>query len=179
MMPAMTTHRRPAPAADDPGMVAWMRFLQGHAAVTRRLESELRGECDISLAEYETLLQLAQAEGGMLRMSDLADRLLLSRSGATRLVDRLEASGDVERRTCQSDARGSFAHLTPAGRARLRAAAPVHLRGVREHFLDVIPAAEIGPLSRTLSRLTTPDPAVEATCAAAIEAAREEAPVRG
>ena len=115
----------------------------------------------------------------MLRMSELADRLLLSRSGATRLVDRLEASGDVERRTCQSDARGSYAQLTPAGRARLRAAAPVHLRGVREHFLDVIPEPEVGPLGATLARLTAPDSAAEATCAAAVDAAREEAPVTG
>ena len=74
-----------------------MRFLQAHAAVTRRLEAELQGECDISLAEYEALLHLARAEEGRLRMSDLADPLLLSRSGVTRLVDRLEASGEVER----------------------------------------------------------------------------------
>ncbi len=175
----MKTERRPVPAADDPGMEAWVRFLQAHAAVTRRLEVELRDECAISLAEYETLLHLAQAEDGRLRMSDLADRLLLSRSGVTRLVDRLEATGDVERRTCPSDARGSFAHLTVAGRARLRAAAPVHLRGVRTHFLDVIPEGEIGPFGRTLARFTTPDRTQDAVCAAAVDATREPASAAG
>jgi DNA-binding MarR family transcriptional regulator len=177
IIPVMKTDRRPVPAADDAGMDAWVRFLQAHAAVTRRLEAELRDECAISLAEYETLLHLAQEEDGSLRMSDLAVRLLLSRSGVTRLVDRLEASGDVERRTCPSDARGSFARLTVAGRARLRAAAPVHLRGVREHFLDVIPEGEIGPLGRTLARLTMPDPAQDAVCAGAVDAPREPASV--
>jgi DNA-binding MarR family transcriptional regulator len=175
----MKTDRRPVPVADDPGIEAWVRFLQAHAAVTRRLEAELRSECAISLAEYETLLHLAQAEEGSLRMSDLADRLLLSRSGVTRLVDRLEASGDVERRTCPSDARGSLAHLTVAGRVRLRAAAPVHLRVVREHFIDVIPASEIGPLGRTLSRLIEPGPAQDADCAAAVEPAHEPVPAAG
>lgn len=177
IIPGMKIDRRPIPTADDPGMDAWVRFLQAHAAVTRRLEAELRDECDISLAEYETLLHLAREEEGSLRMSDLAVRLLLSRSGVTRLIDRLEASGDVERRSCASDARGSFAHLTSSGRARLRAAAPVHLRGVREHFIDVIPEGEIGALGRTLARLTVPDPAHGAICAAAVDAADEPASV--
>ena len=159
---------RAVPATDDPGMEAWARFLQGHAAVTRRLEAELQGECDISLAEYEALLCLARADGGRLRMSDLASSLLLSRSGVTRLVDRLEAAGDVERRTCPSDARGSFAVITEAGRTRLRAAAPVHLRGVREHFLARIPEDEIAPLRRTLGRLVPSDAEQDALCRAAV-----------
>jgi DNA-binding MarR family transcriptional regulator len=149
---------------DDPGMRTWVRFLQAHAAVTRRLEAELQGECDISLGEYEAHLQLDAAEEGRLRMSDLASSLLLSRSGVTRLVDRLVAAGDVERRTCPSDARGSFAAITDAGRRRLRAAAPVHLRGVREHFLEPLPADEVEPLGRTLARLVPSD--VEAACRA-------------
>jgi DNA-binding MarR family transcriptional regulator len=165
----MKTDLRTSPALEEPGMVAWMRFLQAHATVTRRLEAELHGECDISLAEYETLLILVRSDEGQLRMSDLAGELLLSRSGVTRLVDRLEAAGDVVRRTCPSDARGSFAVITDAGRARLRAAAPTHLRGVREHFLDVIPEAELAALSDTLRRLAPPDPVRDAACAAALD----------
>jgi DNA-binding MarR family transcriptional regulator len=151
--------------AERAGMRTWVRFLQAHAAVTRRLEAELQGECDISLGEYEALLQLDAAEDGSLRMSELASSLLLSRSGVTRLVDRLVATGDVERRTCPSDARGAFASITDAGRARLRAAAPVHARGVREHFLGRLPADEVEPLGRTLGRLVPAD--VEAGCRAA------------
>ncbi len=164
----MDPTRRGAPAFDDPGMRAWVRFLQAHAAVTRRLESELQGECDISLAEYEALLRLSRAEDGRLRMSELAEQLLLSRSGVTRLVDRLEAAGDVERRTCPSDARGSFAVITEPGRARFRAAAPVHMRGVREHFLALIPGDEVERFGRTLERLGPADPEQEAVCAAAL-----------
>jgi DNA-binding MarR family transcriptional regulator len=158
---------RPA-ALDDPGMRAWIRFLQAHATVTRRLEAELHAEQGLSLAEYDALLQIAVAPEGRLRMSVLAGSLLLSRSGVTRLVDRLEGSGWVERATCPSDARGSFATLTDAGRQRLRDASPTHLRGVQEHFLERIPAEELDRLARTLERLTADPPEDDARCEAAI-----------
>jgi DNA-binding MarR family transcriptional regulator len=156
------------------GMETWVRFLQAHAAVTRRLEAELQDGCDISLAEYEALLHLDLADGGQLRMSDLAGQLVLSRSGVTRLVDRLVATGDVERRTCPSDARGSFAVITDAGRDRLRAAAPIHRRGVREHFLARIPEDEIGPLGRTMGRLVPAGASEDAVCEAALTVADGE-----
>jgi DNA-binding MarR family transcriptional regulator len=164
----MDIARRPSPPTEDPGMLAWMRFLQAHAAVTRRLEADLQRACDISLAEYEALLYLDRADEGRLRMSELADHLLLSRSGVTRLIDRLAAGGDVERRSCASDARGSFAAITAAGRARLRAAAPVHVRGVREHFLAAIPDGELRPFGLTLGRLAPDDPERDAACTAAL-----------
>ncbi len=157
-------------ATDDPGMQAWVRFLQAHAAVTRRLEAELQGECDMSLAEFEALLHLDRADDGRLRMSELASSLLLSRSGVTRLVDRLEAAGDVARRTCPSDARGSFAVITDAGRVRFRVAEPVHHRGVREHFLAHVPGDEIASLRHTLGRLAPVDAARDAVCRTAIAA---------
>jgi DNA-binding MarR family transcriptional regulator len=163
-MPAIDA--RPA-AIDDPGMRAWVRFLQAHATVTRRLEAELQAEQGISLAEYDALLQVAAAPECRLRMSDLAGSLLLSRSGVTRLVDRLEVVGR-ERATCPSDARGSFAVLTDAGRERLRDASPTHLRGVREHFLGRIPADDLEGLARTLERLTSHSPADDARCEAAM-----------
>ena len=98
--------------------------------MTRELEHELEAEQDLSLADYDLLYQLAVAEGRRLRMSELADRLVLSRSGATRLVDRLEAAGLVDRQTCATDRRGYWAMVTEAGIGRLRAATPTHLRGV-------------------------------------------------
>jgi DNA-binding MarR family transcriptional regulator len=167
-------------ALDDPGMRAWVRFLQAHATVARRLEAELQAERDMSLAEYDALLQIAVSEGGRMRMSHLADSLLLSRSGATRLVDRLEGSGCVTRMSCPSDARGSYAALTDVGRARLRDAMPVHLRGVREHFLDRVPADELPGLTRTLERLSTRVPADDARCEAAAGIAGDpaESPTR-
>jgi DNA-binding MarR family transcriptional regulator len=167
----MDTDERRSLATTDPGLETWVRFLQAHAAVTRRLEAELQGECDISLAEYEALLHLDVAEGGQVRMSDLAGHLLLSRSGVTRLVDRLVAGGEVERRTCPSDARGSFAAITDAGRARLRAAAPIHLRGVREHFLARIPGDEVAPLGRTMGRLVPAGDREDAVCDIALTGA--------
>ncbi|MDQ3784233.1 MAG: MarR family transcriptional regulator [Actinomycetota bacterium] len=120
---------------------AWRGFLRAHGLVMRTLDSELNAERTLGLSSYEVLLMLAWAPGRALRMSELADRVLLSRSGTTRLVDGLVAKGLVERRRCPSDARGYLAVLTEEGLGRLRDAAPVHLRGVREHFS--------GPLSKT------------------------------
>jgi DNA-binding MarR family transcriptional regulator len=140
--------------ADEPRLAAWSAFLRAHARVTRLLERELQAEESLALADYDVLVQLALAGDRRLRMSELADRLLLSRSGITRLVDRLERDGLVERMTCESDRRGQWAALTDAGHQRLRNASPTHLRGVAEHFLDRIPQEELETLRRTLERIT-------------------------
>ncbi len=137
----------------DPRLEAWATFLRAHARVTRVLERELHDEQRMALADYDVLFQLATAEHRRLRMGELAQRLLLSRSGITRLVDRLERDGYVERATCESDRRGQWAQLTERGHARLRDATPVHLRGVAEHFLDRIPADELRELQGTLARV--------------------------
>jgi DNA-binding MarR family transcriptional regulator len=139
-----------APAFDDPRLRAWVAFLQAHAIVTRRLEAELLAERNLSLADYDALVQLAVADDRRLRMSELAERVVLSRSGVSRLVDRLEAAGLVSRRACPTDARGSWAELTPAGLDRLRDAAPVHLRGVDAHFLSPIATGDREGLIRAL-----------------------------
>ncbi len=138
---------------DDPGLDSWRTFLVAHARISRRLGQELQAEQGMSLADYDVLLQLALARRRRLRMSELADRLLLSRSGATRLIDRLERQGMVERISCEGDRRGQWAVLTREGRRRLREASPTHLRGVSRHFLDVIPPEERRQLSRILGRL--------------------------
>ncbi len=163
-----------APSPDDPRLRAWIAFLQAYAVVTRRLEAELQAERRLSLADYDALVQLAMAEDRRLRMSELADRVVLSRSGVSRLVDRLVADGLVARRACPTDARGSWAELTPAGLDRLRAAAPVHLRGVDAHFLSPIAAEDRDGLVRALEAvvrgLEAPHAAVPPTCAGAGEA---------
>jgi DNA-binding MarR family transcriptional regulator len=146
---------QPKVAPRDARLAAWGTFLRAHARVTRELERELQTAQELSLADFDVLYQLAVAEGRRLRMSELADRLLLSRSGATRLVDRLEADGLVHRSSCATDKRGLWAHLTDAGARRLRAAAPIHLRCVGEHFTNRIPPRELEQLRRTLERIAS------------------------
>jgi DNA-binding MarR family transcriptional regulator len=137
----------------DTRLEPWRAFLQAHARVTRRLDDELRAEHDLSLAEYDTLLTIAWSPGRRVRMRSLADSILLSKSGVTRLIDRLVADGLVERDTCLSDARGAEAVLTPAGLARLRAASRTHLRGIAGHFLDVIDPADLAVIERAMNRV--------------------------
>jgi DNA-binding MarR family transcriptional regulator len=141
------------PGPRDPRLETWRSFLVAHAQIRRQLERELQAEQSLGLGEYEVLLLLARAEDRQLRMSELADRLVLSRSGVTRLVDRLEADALVARESCDTDRRGSWATLTKAGHDRLRRAAPTHLRGIGEHFLDRIPPDELDGLQRTLDRV--------------------------
>lgn len=162
LVAGLTTHDQatsaPAPqatplAADDPRLDAWRSFLHAHARLTRRLDEELQAAHHLSLAEYDALLQLANAPGRRLRMSALADRVLLSRSGITRLVDRLEAAGIVQRSACTTDARGAEAALTDAGLDRLRSASATHLDGVRRLFVDVVAAEDRAAMERGLDRV--------------------------
>ena len=137
----------------DPRLGTWRTFLHAHARLTRRLDDELRAAHNLSLAEYDALVQLAQAPGRRLRMSVLADRVLLSRSGITRLVDRLVADGMVERSTCATDARGAEASLTRVGLDRLRGASTTHLEGVRRYFLDSMDATDRQAIDRGLGHV--------------------------
>ena len=142
-------------------MLAWRRFLRAHALVTRRLESDLLAEQRLPLASYDVLVQLVEAPERRLRMSELAERVLLSRSGLTRLVDRLEREGLVRREACDSDARGLFTVLTEEGLARLREASPVHLRGVADHAVGRLDEDEAAALAGLLGRMLTDDPLAE------------------
>jgi DNA-binding MarR family transcriptional regulator len=114
---------------------AWRGLLRVHAALSKALDAQLDAAHGLPLTSYEVLMYLSDAEGGRMRMHDLASSVLLSRSGLTRLVDRLERDGYLERCSCAHDARGAFAVLTPAGREKLAAARETHLAGVRELFL--------------------------------------------
>jgi DNA-binding MarR family transcriptional regulator len=120
----------------------------------RALEAQLVAERGMTLPEYDALVQLAGAPGARLRMSELAERVLLSRSGLTRLVDRLVAQGLVRREHCGSDARGSFAALTLEGVRSLREAMPVHLRGIGQLFVDVIEEADAAAVERAMTAVS-------------------------
>ena len=137
----------------DQQLLAWRRFLRAHALVTRRLESDLMSEQQLPLASYDVLVQLVEAPQHRLRMSELAERVLLSRSGLTRLVDRLEREGLVDRAPCEDDARGLYTVLTAAGYERLRGATGTHLRGVAQHAMGRLDDAEAEQLSSLMARI--------------------------
>jgi len=139
-------------------MRAWTAFLDAQASLLRRLEAELMEKEDMTLAEFDVLIQLGMAPDRRLRMTELSVRVRLSHSGVTRLVDRLVQAGLVKRERCASDRRGTFATLTPVGRARLRRAQPVHLRGIREHFAKRLTSAQLSAVAEALEPLSRDKP---------------------
>jgi DNA-binding MarR family transcriptional regulator len=142
------------PARPDPAqLAAWRLLLEAHATVTELLEHELVAARRLPLSRYDVLLNLAEAPGGRLRMQELSASVLLSKSGLSRLVDRMVAAGLVRRERCEDDRRGWFAVLTDQGRSALRRAAPVHLRGIHEHFTRHLSPEEVEVLTATLSRV--------------------------
>jgi DNA-binding MarR family transcriptional regulator len=112
----------------------WQSLVQAHAAIMGRLEQEMEAELGLPLRWYEVLLHLSRSPGGRLRMQDLACVVLQSKSGLSRLVDRMHSAGLVNRQSCPGDRRGVYAVMTPAGRSRFRQAAPLHVRGIERHF---------------------------------------------
>lgn len=131
-------------------MQAWQAFLRASIRLMERLDSELGGH-GLSLADYEILVHLSGEASGELRMTELAARTLVSRSGLTRRLDRLVDSGLVERRSCPTDRRGVFAVLTDAGRSRLEASAPTHVEGVRRHFISQLAGQDLDKLAASLN----------------------------
>lgn len=153
-MTATVDRRSPATARPtEAGLRTWRSFLQAHALIVRQLEAELMAEEELPLASYDVLVQLAEAPERRLRMTELAGAVLLSRSGLTRLVDRLTRDGMVTRETCLDDGRGTFAVLSDAGLARLRKASTVHLRGVYEHMTSQLRPEELELLGTLCDRL--------------------------
>lgn len=132
---------------------AWRGLLRTHAALVKALDAQLEEEHGLALSSYEVLMYLADSEGGRMRMCDLASTILLSRSGLTRLADRLAREGLIERVACSDDARGAFAHLTPAGREKLQAARATHLAGIRSLFLDRFSREELELLGEAWERV--------------------------
>src|SRR5438105_4773668 len=136
----------------SPALDAWVRLLRGHSALTRALSAELRAEHALTINDYECLLLLSRAPECAMRRIDLAERLLLSPSGVTRLLDGLEACGLVTKGTCKSDARVTYAVLSDAGRKRLEAASESHLAGVRRILEARFSRDELEQLAELLRR---------------------------
>ncbi len=136
----------------DDEQALWRLLLSVEARLQGRLDHDLRVDHGLSLAEYAVLVHLSEAGPDGLRMSELAHRLLLSRSGLTRRFDSMVRAGLVERRSCPADGRGAMAHLTASGRERLAAAAPTHVEGVRRFLLDPL-ASHLEGLARGLSEV--------------------------
>ena len=132
---------------------AWRGMLRVHAELTKALDAELTEVHGLPLSSYEVLLFLAGEPDGRMRMSELADSVLLSRSGLTRLVDRLERGGLLERVQCNEDARGYFAQITPAGREAFNEARHTHLEGVRRLFLSRFSRDELRELGGLWERV--------------------------
>lgn len=154
-----------APRISADRLATWRAFLETHARVVEVLGHELKAETGLPLAWYDVLVQLSEADGRQLRMQQLAEAVLLSKSGLTRLVDRMEQRGYVERVACDRDRRGTFARLTSEGFAALEQAAPHHADGVARHFTRHITDAEVpvlrGFLERVADRLADEPPAGE------------------
>src|SRR5881398_1280632 len=135
------------------GLQTWDSFLRAHATLMRRLEVDLPRATGLALADFDVLAQLARA-GGELRMTDLAARALVSRSGMTRRVARLVEEGLVRRANADADARGLVVALADAGVAPLTETARVHLRGVSELFVAQLDEQELAVLKNALDKVT-------------------------
>jgi DNA-binding MarR family transcriptional regulator len=144
------------PQLSDQQFEAWKAFLRAQAELIRTLDRELEAERGLPITFFDVLAQLNQA-GGQLRMSELADAVLLSRSGVTRLVDRMERAGLVRREACATDRRASYATLTPEGKRAFRQAKPVHLRGIADHFARHLSDEEAKTLAAALGRMLPSD----------------------
>ncbi|WP_228000580.1 MarR family winged helix-turn-helix transcriptional regulator [Nocardia australiensis] len=143
-------------------MRAWQALLSGWALLDRQIEQHLKEDAGLSHAQYEILVRLAAAPHGKIRMTELADSLVNSKSGLTYQVDRLEKAGLVRRESCDTDVRGITATLTKAGRHKLDDAAPAHVTLVRELLIDVLTPTQLSALADGLSavahRIQTTDP---------------------
>jgi DNA-binding MarR family transcriptional regulator len=135
----------------------WRRLLSVECRMRERLDHELREGAGLTLGEYEVLVHLSEAPTGALRMSELASRLLLSRSGLTRRIDGLVEEALVARQPCDDDGRGAMAVLTPAGLSVLEQAAPLHVEGIRRYLIDPISGSAgdegLAGLARGLDRI--------------------------
>lgn len=136
-----------------PASEAWQGVMTAFTRVNRLLANEMEAETSVSLEWYSILLILAQTDQQAMRPSDLADQIGLSRSATTRLVDRLEVAGLVERRSCSSDRRGSFVALTARGEKVFIEAGRVHLRGINQHVGSHVTEQELAQIAELLGKL--------------------------
>ena len=137
---------------DERHLAAWRTFITAHSALIDAIERDLREASLISLTWYDVLIELAEAPAERLRLHELARAVVLSRSGLTRLVDRIETAGLLRREACPEDRRGAYAVLRPAGTAALRAAWPVYARGIATHFARHLSEADAATIERAFGR---------------------------
>jgi DNA-binding MarR family transcriptional regulator len=148
----------------EPEMVAWRTLLETATGLLAVLDRELHAEHGLSLAEYEVLAYCSERPDGQIRMSDLAQAIHLSPSGMTRRIDGMVKRGLVKREACPSDRRASYVVLTDEGRARIRDAAPTHVRGVRTHFVDRLTPQQLSQLAHALSAVHVDADAAQGGC---------------
>lgn len=139
---------------DTPAGQAWGAFLRAHSDLIRILDAELRREVSLSLSDFDVLIQLATADDTCLRMSDLARRTLVSKSGTTRRVEQLEREGLVARSSAGTDRRGVIVSLQADGMETLRRALPVHARGIARHFAAKLTDEDADALRRALQKVS-------------------------
>jgi DNA-binding MarR family transcriptional regulator len=145
----------------------FVRLLRGHAAVTREMNAQLVADHGLTINDYEALLHLARAEERRMRRIDLAERLILTASGITRLLDGLEQAGYVDRDSCASDRRVTYAVLTDAGLAKLREASKSHVADIRSFFESRFSSDELDELVGLLDRLPLEAEPGDSECSAA------------
>ena len=137
----------------DDGILAWSAFLRAHAAVVRRIEADLEAKARLPLGWYDVLLELNAAPGRRMRMQELGEAAVLSRSRVSRIVDELAGAGLVERQANPDDRRSSYAVITDEGRKVFRRAAPAYLAAVREHFVAGLTADQVTTVRAAMERL--------------------------
>jgi DNA-binding MarR family transcriptional regulator len=138
---------------EDEGILAWSAFLRAHAAVVRRIEAEVEAKARLPLGWYDVLLELNAAPGRRMRMQELGEAAVLSRSRVSRIVDELVAAGLAERQPNPEDRRSSFAVITGAGRTTLRRAAPIYLAAVGEHFVAGLSPGQLAAVRSAMEAL--------------------------
>lgn len=139
---------------DAEEMAAWNAFVEASNLIARRIEQQLREQAGLSHPQYEILVRLAAEPDGELRMTELAQQVVTSKSGLTYQVTQLEKAGLVRRRTCDTDDRGVVAGLTDAGREKLRATAPGHVELVRANLIDVLSRDQLRAIAEGLGAVT-------------------------
>jgi DNA-binding MarR family transcriptional regulator len=145
-------------------MVAWVRLLRAHASMTRAMNADLLNEHGLTINDFEALMHLSRADDGRMRRVDLAEGLLLTASGVTRLLDGLEETGYVERAACDTDRRVVYAVITDAGREKLAAASKSHVVGVSSLLQERFEAEELAQLTELLARLDGDESPVDEDC---------------
>lgn len=154
----LSSSPREVPWLDESEMRAWRSILLAHFRLFNQLDCELVRAHGITLAEYEVLVHTSESPRGLIRMSQLADAVLVSRSGLTRRINHLVDAGFVKKSRCDEDKRGTFAELTPLGWQVLREAAPTHLKGVRDHLISKLSRTELEALAEALEKVSEISP---------------------